>query len=55
MIIAQNGSQSVKTIKSSSGEYISNVYVNYGETITGVTATHKTLAGATKWAAKQVA
>ena len=37
------------------GDWTSNLYVNHGETITAIRGTHKTLAGAKRWAARQLA
>jgi hypothetical protein len=55
-VIAQNGNRVVRTCnQNSAGVFESRLYVNKGETATLICAKHKTLAGAQKWAAAQVA
>ena len=50
-----NGSQQVISTRNADGcVWTSTVYVNNGETITGVTAKHTTVAGVKRWAAKQL-
>jgi hypothetical protein len=50
----QNGSRVVVVIVTDAG-FSSRLYVNNGETATLLSAKHKTLAGAQKWAAKVMA
>jgi predicted aspartyl protease len=45
----RNGSREV-IINEQNGHYWANLYVNNGETITGLRWTGKTLAGAKRWA-----
>lgn len=56
-LVVKNGSRQV-IINSNPGDtshFWSNLYVNNGETITNIRGTHSTLAGAKRWAEKQLA